>query len=515
MYLCGMQGSRIVEKVVFATNYNEGEDYLSLYIDNFLHYTDENCQLIINLAPGRRLVDPALGAHERVHIINGHIERSKWGMGLSIGHLESYAYAARELGAFDFFCTTASNALFFRKPDFSAVISELKAGNIFPATHGRDYSKDYDISVKGYDGEGGSWAWTGFNQSENFRRSLEEGCGITRCSVTQIEGLFARKQDWDIILDHQQQIDALRHALRQDPDDPRNYMAVEEMLFSTFILQFGSRRFSHLCFVFWNGLGRVGPAELLTTLPDLPPHFCCAKWFDRQITDPAAILVGTDAGRALLAACRTTPVKRSVVLAQMYESLKALNNLGPICGAENSIARNWHDLSGWNGRALVEGRIDLARQVETILEDVRQPVETFAPFFLTEAAHRSFDLSVSLTEAGDDLQVIATGQFPDDRLSTALAGYLYLSYRAPVSEFILSFDNRDSARRVAERTVLYDNGHHFSLVTPDRETEANGEVRLHFRVKDEAKFKVISIGLPCFGRIFTSLRLTVLETPPR
>ncbi|WP_122049020.1 hypothetical protein [Asaia bogorensis] len=504
-----------MEKVVFATNYNEGEDYLSLYIDNFLHFTDENCQLIINLSPGRRLADSTIGEHDRVHIINGHTERSKWGMGLAMGHLESFAYAARELGPFDFFCTTASNAMFFRKPDFRAVISELDAGHIFPVTSGRDYSKDHDISIRGYEGEGGTWAWTGFNQSENFRRALEEKCGIKRCSVTQIEGLFASKQDWDIILDHHEQISALRHALDEDPNDARYYMAVEEMLFSTFILQSGSGRFAHLCFVFWSGLGRVGPSELLTTLPELPPHFCCAKWFDRQITDPAATLVGTEAGRALLSACRTAPAKRSMLFAQIRKSLDALEASQYEANAEGSIARHWHSLPGWTGRVLVEGQIDLVRQHETIIDDVSRPVETYAPFFLAEEAHKPFDLSISMTDGEDSLQIVATGLYPNDRQSTALAGYIYLSCRAPVSEFILAFDSRDSAHRVADRVVLYDNHHHYTVVSPDRKTERNGEIRLHYQVRDEVKFNIISIGVPCFGRHYTALRLSVLETIPQ
>ncbi|MDR6183955.1 hypothetical protein [Asaia bogorensis] len=503
-----------MQKVVFATNYNEGEDYLSLYINNFLHYTDHHCQLIINLSPGRRLVDPALAAHERIHIINGHTERAKWGMGLAMGHLESFAYASSQLGAFDFFCTTASNAMFFRKPDFDAVVRELDAGHIFPVTSGRDYTKDHDISVKGYEGDGGTWAWTGFNQSENFRRVLEERCRIERCSVTQIEGLFARKQDWDIILDHHEEISALRHALAKDPDDARYYMAVEEMIFSTFILQFGSKRYTHLCYMFWNGLGRVGPTELLTVLPDLPSHFCCAKWFDRQIADPASTLVGTDAGRSLLAACRVAPAKRSVLLAQMRKSIEAFGAGGYEPDAEISIARHWDALPGWTGRVLVEGQINLGRQSETIIDDVPQPVEAFAPFFLTEQSHRPFDLSISMTEGEDGLQIVATGLYPDERLSTALAGYLYLSCRVPVSEFILSFDSHDSARRIAERIVLYDNRHHYTVVAPDRETERGGEIRLHYQVKDEVKFSVISIGIPCFGRFYTALRLSVLETFP-
>ncbi|MFC0502105.1 hypothetical protein [Asaia krungthepensis] len=499
-----------MSRFVFATNYNEGEDFLALYIENFLHYTDESCSLIINLAPGRRLADPALRSAGRVHIFNGETHRSKWGMGIALGHLESYAYAARHLGSFDYFCTLASNALFFRALDKQAILNRLAAGGIFPEAHGRDYRADHDIPVTGFERDEGSWAWVGFNQSASFRRCLADICRIERCTVTQIEGFVASREDWDIILAFEPQIRLLQAALAMDPDDPRNYMAVEEMLFSTFVMQHGSGRFTHLCFMFWDGLGRVGPKELLSTLPALPPYLCSAKWFERSITDPGAILVGTEAGRALLDACRGGPAIRSTMLAQLRHGLDGLE-AAPL--EETSIAMHWGDLPGWMGSASIRRTLYLARQYEQLLAGPGDPLATHAPFFLAEMAHVPFELSLELAGAENELSVVATGSFPLQRQSTALAGYVYLSCRRPVSEFILAFDTREGAERVKDRIVVYDNAHDYQLMSPIRISGSEGNVRLHYQMRNEAKHRIMSIGLPCYGRLFTATRMTVLETP--
>lgn len=502
-----------MEKIVFATNYNEGEDFLDLYINNFLSHTDEKCFLVINLSPGRRLVSSPRHTEDRVFIFNGETHRSKWGMGIALGHFESYAYAAQNCGDFDYFCTLASNSLFFRAIDKKAIIARLEGGHMFPETSGRDYKPDYDVPVSGYEAEGGTWAWQGFNQSHHFRECLATTCRIERCTVTQIEGLFARKEDWDVILNDRDALYALQTALTQDPDDPRYYMAVEEMIFSTYILQHGSGKFTHLCYMFWEGLGRVGAKELLTTLPGLPSYLCSAKWFERSIFDPGAVLVGTPVGRALFAACKKSSAgQRSVVALQLQAALNSLDKAAFFSTTGRSIAAHWEDFPGWSGRLLSEGIIHLGRQTETVIPEVEQPQERFAPFFLTEAAHVDFDLSVSMTDLEDELQVVLTGVFPQARRSTTLAGYLYFSARRPVSEFVLTFDTHEAADRLIDKIVLYDNYHYFTIPSVDKRTEWEGGCRLHYIVKDEMKHQPLSIGIPCYGRLITALRVSVLET---
>lgn len=505
-----------MKKFVFATNYNEGEDFLSFYIDNFLSYTDEQCVLVINLAPGRRLVSCPQQKSDRVHIFSGEVQRAKWGMGIALGHLESFAYAAHYCGPFDFFCTVASNALFFRSIDKDAIIDRLDRGEIFPQARGRDYRTDHDIPVTGHEAENGTWAWRGFNQSVHFRECLAKTCQIEHCTVTQIEGLVARRDDWDMILKQGDALHELRAALAQDPDDPRYYMAVEEMIFSSLILQHGSGRYTHLCYMLWEGLGRIGPRELIADLPRMPSYLCCAKWFERSIHDPGAVLVCTPAGRALLDACRTgSAASRSSLLSQLGDALEALGRSNVTADEETGIAVHWRDLPGWSGRLLTEGVIHLDRQIETIIPDIIDPKERFAPFFLTEAMHVDFDLSVALSDLGDELQVTLTGVFPHSPRSTALAGYLYLSARQPVSEFILSWDTHERAAQVADKIVLFDNLHRYELVTPDRESRRDGAYCLHYAVKDEWKHRCLSVGLPCYGRQVTATRIAVLETIPQ
>ncbi len=115
------EGSLVVVATdfVFSVLYNESYEFFQMLVWNFLHFTDSDSALIVNLGKSTEIPDE-LEIGERVHIIRGE-QRAAWGHTLLNGHIESFRYAELIFPNFGWFVPIASNSLFFRRfePDLA------------------------------------------------------------------------------------------------------------------------------------------------------------------------------------------------------------------------------------------------------------------------------------------------------------------------------------------------------------------------------------------------------------
>ncbi|WP_122049551.1 discoidin domain-containing protein [Asaia bogorensis] len=263
-------------KVVFATNYNEEDAFLAVYLQNFLNYTDENCSLVVNFPSGRDIPPHPLLSHRRIHVFNGRVERKKWGGTLLLGHMESYGEALHVFSGFDYFCTCASNGLFIRPFDIARTVEHLTSGNVAPVGMTRHYLIDVPLeSVP----KGEAWVWDNLQEAEPFRRYLIDEADIPLISINQIEGLFADREEWDALY---QRIAVLRRCDGYFANPTQKTLALEEFLPVTFFRRFAKGQFTNICHMLWEPIRELSFPDLLEFAQKLPAHMCQVKWFSRN-----------------------------------------------------------------------------------------------------------------------------------------------------------------------------------------------------------------------------------------
>lgn len=272
---------------VFATNYNEEDKFLPIYINNFLNFTPENCHIFINFPKSRQIPTDLLTPNPRVHIFNGVIERKKWGGTLLLGHMESYGEALRTLERIDYFCTCASNGLFVRFFDFAAAVRRLELKDDAPVGMTRPYLIDADLNELSREGAE-MWVWNNLRNSHNLTQYLERKLGITNFSLNQIEGLFAETYEWDQLYSRFNDLlrcnESLDVAVYETP-------ALEEFIPVTFFRHFGNGRFTNICHMLWQPVREISFSELIELVQKLPTHMCQVKWFSRdQHSTPTAAI---------------------------------------------------------------------------------------------------------------------------------------------------------------------------------------------------------------------------------
>ncbi len=287
-------------RVVFSALYNESDAFLPTYLANFLHYTGEECVLLVNLPPGRTV--PEVPSHHRVVVFNGRTQRQKFGHTLLVGHLESYATALQR-DRFDYFCPIASNSLFFRRFDPSAMIRQLRAGHKVPT----DLDVTFDIGLD-IDRLPGNWHWPKIAGNPPLRDFLKHRWGLAHLSQNQIEGLTASTADWNLLHERMAEFPLLGDLLAHEGSA---FLPLEEILPASFFLQSGSGRYVNICHVFWNRFNHTGSGRV--TIDELvgfgrsPAHLCLVKWFERDPCALETVAVTRPWGQTLLASLPSGP----------------------------------------------------------------------------------------------------------------------------------------------------------------------------------------------------------------
>lgn len=280
-------------QIVLGTLFNESDDYLISYINNFLAYSPENVTLLINFPSDRSL--PPYPVHPRVHVFNGEIKREKWGITLLLGYLEIFGRAQEVVPDFTHFASMASNGLLVRPMDLPAILMQLALKLPMPASGERSYERDTNVEVCSPTWHG-TWMWYHFRNSEGLGKYVAEEMALEKASISQIEGLFARRADWNVLYERWDQFVNLAPYTNFE-----NFLALEELFPVSMMQAFGSGVFTHICQVLWRSVRVVTVDDLVVMAPRLPNQLCSLKWFDRSPKAQSTLAVTTDWGRQLLA----------------------------------------------------------------------------------------------------------------------------------------------------------------------------------------------------------------------
>ncbi|ETD00102.1 hypothetical protein P792_01235 [Asaia sp. SF2.1] len=326
---------------VFATNFNEEDGFLETYIENFLHFTGEDCHLIVNFPASREIPDTALTGHPRVHVFNGRVSRSKWGGTLLLGHIESYGEALRVVPKFAYFCTCASNGLFVRPFNASDAIRQTFAGNVAPVGMTRHFLIDVPLDDIP---PGEAWVWDNMRASENLRRYLVDEADIPLMSLNQIEGLFATREEWNTLY---KRLPVLEACAACFPDPVQSTPALEEFLPVTFFRRFGDGRFTNICHMLWDPIRELTFPDLVAFSEKLPAHMCQVKWFSRDADSMPTAAISRDWSRALLAALSSEPTpsashewfRNRALACHFHEAMKIQEYYTPLTRAWRTDAR--------------------------------------------------------------------------------------------------------------------------------------------------------------------------------
>ncbi|TPW36082.1 discoidin domain-containing protein [Oecophyllibacter saccharovorans] len=263
-------------KIIFSSNYNEDDQFLPIYIDNFLNYTPDNCYLFINFPSSRPIPLNLITPNSRVHIFNGEVDRKKWGGTLLLGHMESYREALNVLGKIDYFCTCATNGLFVKLFDLKAAVQRLELNDQAPVGMTRNYLIDVPLNNIP---RGKEWIWDNLLDSKSFREYLLYEADIKFMSLNQIEGLFASGAEWNTLYSR---IEILKKSASYFPYPNIKTPALEEFLPVTFFRRFGSGKFTNICHMLWDPHRDVTFLDLIEFAVKLPVHMCQVKWFNRN-----------------------------------------------------------------------------------------------------------------------------------------------------------------------------------------------------------------------------------------
>ena len=265
-------------KTIFSALYNEGAEYLDLFIKNFLHYTDHEVVLIINL--GFEIgVSCSYDYGPRVHFIRGSVRRFKYGASLLAGHMESFREAERVFPDFQWFVTMASNSLFFKAFDVQLALDALLDSK---AQH----------PIANWDDLPDNWHWQKLIGFETAGQYLFKRLGTRGLWSGEIEGRLASRKDWALVSDITTEVAGYWNG---------SAAPLEEILPVTVVSAIGSGQTISICHVKWEPEHeRIVRLEDLITPKNNIQYICMMKWFRRDPLALETLIVGTPVGQSLL-----------------------------------------------------------------------------------------------------------------------------------------------------------------------------------------------------------------------
>lgn len=488
--------------IVFAALFNESDAFLARYIDNFLAYTPGNVCLTLNFPVDRTIPLALRTISPRVHIFNGTVRREKWGHTLLLGHIESFEAAQSVFPDFAYFATMASNGLLVRPFDAAAALQQLPLASKVPVASERAYERDTDVDVLEPTYHG-TWMWHHFRNTAGLGAYLHAEMHLERASVTQIEGLFARRADWQQLANRRTLIEGLEDYVTMD-----NFMAMEELLATSVFNAFGSGEYTHICRVLWSGARQVTVDDMLAMVPHLPAHLCALKWFDRSPTAQSTLAVTTAWGRHLLemGQSRTSSLaafQETTLASRLVQSALQSERYGPITN------RWWHEQAcgkngfRWTVRDLVCERQQLTLDIPNGAPSRLPP----ASLFLEATGHKiTVSLSLQEDDSGETVLRMACSALTQDGTPVSgvhLQGYLYLSALQGDTVFRLTIPrNSCQPPGVLARTVFYDE-YSYVVDYADRVEQSDGAERFYFARKAPGPDSLVWLGLPlcCNARV--------------
>ncbi|MBS1039147.1 discoidin domain-containing protein [Gluconobacter cerinus] len=280
--------------VVFATNYDEEDNFLPIYISNFLNFTSKNCYIFINIPKHRKIPTNILSPHPRVHIFNDTFECEDRGFAQLSRYMASYGEALRVIDKIDYFCTCVSNGLFVRFFNLDEVIRRIELKNDAPVGMTRQYLTNVS-TVDFLKNE--SWIFEKVQDPRSFVKFISDDINISYISTNQIEGLFAPSEEWMLLYER---MNLIKKSDYYFSNFKKENIAVEELLPVTFFRSFGSGSFTNICHVLWDPVREITFPELIEFVKKLPAHMCQAKWFSRDPESKPTAAISHTWSRALL-----------------------------------------------------------------------------------------------------------------------------------------------------------------------------------------------------------------------
>jgi hypothetical protein len=271
-------------KTIFSALFNESAEYFNVFIENFMHYTDQETILIVNLGCE---ADVAINCDYglRVHIVRGSVRRAKWGATLLAGHMENFREAEQVFPDFRWFITMASNSLFFHPFDMELALDALLE------------SKAQCPDVQ-WDSLPNHWHWPRLTDFYTAAQYLFKRLGTSGLWNGQIEGRLASRKDWALVADVSAESSGCWNGLEAP---------LEELLPVTVISAIGSGQTISICHVKWEP-----PEERIVRIEDLinpineANYVCLMKWFRRDPRALETLIVGAPLGRSLLRTLQET-----------------------------------------------------------------------------------------------------------------------------------------------------------------------------------------------------------------
>lgn len=499
---------------IFSCLFAEDSQYMQSYIANFLNFTDEKCALIINCSNHGEI--PALDRIDaRVHIHRGPTQRSKVGPTLLLGHLENFAVAREVFGAFRYFCTTASNALF---------VNRLQ-GDIVPElmTH-RGGDNAFDIGQLP-----DAWHWPKVESDPIFLDYIRS-IGLTAVRSSQIEGLCAAREDWDRVARH--------HAfLHQAAQLGLQTFPYEEVFPITVLMGQASGRFGILCHNFWDRFTTSAGAARLNDLVRPLVEFeqpmtawgsnrvFAMKWFPRDPRNPITALLCQPNAPAHLDALRDALIRHSddpirllyqEVAHKYFFDIDEIDLFGPT----NSLI-----LSDQQEKTIIYRSTALrpSRQIDYI-NSLSGPVHRTHLYL--EENDGCYDVELIIEASGSDYVLRTMCKQLNGACDRAIIAYLYIPFRSLVSETLLvsARINADDGSKhgEAERlTYFYNNTYGImkrDAETAHAETEPGTPVipfRIDFPSEPTHGYGPCYIGIPVVANVNLSFRIRIYRARPR
>ena len=474
-------------RVVFSILYNESQEFLPVLVENFLGFTGPESILVINLPVGRELSCAASEESERVFVFNGAIRRHKFGHTLLAGHVETFDYATRVVGPFDFFCSLASNSLLVRRFDLAATRARRD-------THHHSASVDVTNLPD-------HWWWPNIRQAPKLVAYFQETWGIRLLCQNQIEGLFATRADWGLVHAAFREILELGELI-----DPQARFALEEILPSTLITNFGSGFFTFICHIMASrGFDRpVGIDDLLGLLDGHPAPICAVKWFERSANDLAALAVSqtwsqdllASLGRSLAGNDTTDLLMQRMILEEVAASLRKYEKLIP------DPVRPDAEAAGAAPQRLEFGQHLTATRQLVALTERRTPAGDAATYLFMEDTRHDLRLDISVQQAEERRISIAADAGPE-RPDATLEGYLYLNPLMALSGRIVRLTvplpaTADQDR--AARHIVIRSGPRHKRVDPWHVSDADGARSYYFKPSAASDGDEVWFGIPIFSR---------------
>ncbi len=473
------------DRVVFSILYNESREFLQILVENFLGFTGPESILVLNMPVGREISCQAIERSDRVFVFNGAVKRHKFGHTLLNGHVETFDHALQVIGDFDYFCPLASNSLLVRPFDLAATKARRQ-------THHHSASVDVTNLPE-------HWWWPKIRQTPALGAFIQETWNIRLLCQNQIEGLFATRSDWGLVHASHAEIVELGRLM-----DPQARFALEEILPSTLITNFGSSFFTYVCRIL-GSRGHDRPVlidDLLGLLDGEPAQFCAVKWFERSPHDLAAVAVAQAWSRDLLAGLRD-----SIAANDALDLLTQRTILEAVVASlrRHEVLRATQDADASFPPLQFSQQMTASRQ-QLALGERSTASGDAATFLFMENTGHELRLDVRIEQAGERRISIEAERVPapHDAASgeAVLEGYLYLSpttrLHGRIVRLTVPLPPTADQEQAARHVIVRSGGHH-KRVEPWHVSDADGMRSYYFQPVAVAEQDQIWLGLPVFS----------------